>query len=236
MYHLNNWPALCAEGGFSAPGTGKTARMRNQKLLVLLLATALPRLVLANPALGGEGSVSSSTSALVAFFPATPALYPTASAFSVSGGSVSFSSDTSRLAWSGLTADQGVVGRMQPATMPGLDPGASIVKPVTLPSGPGGSTLAISGLLTLGGWRLVRSARQGPGLSLPDWYCAAAAAQIGHMVVYRLDSPALVPLAFESPTPFKPNVLPRRQTTPVGRLSSQATLLSSVPRGPPPVA
>jgi hypothetical protein len=55
---------------------------------------------------------------------------------------------------------------------------------IALPASPGSLTVALSSLLTLGGWRLARQARLVHLVCLPEWYHEGAPAQIGHAIAF----------------------------------------------------
>jgi len=112
---------------------------------------------------------------------------------------------------------------------------------VTLPPPPDGSTLTLSGLLTLAGLRVARSARHA-GLAallhvayVPDWYYADAP-QVGYSVPFDF-APTLQPacgiFSLIVPQPDPPAFAFYRPDSVYRIRSPQHTLLALIPRGPP---
>lgn len=55
---------------------------------------------------------------------------------------------------------------------------------IRVPASPGSLTVAVSSLLTLGGWRLVRQARQIQLGALPEWYSVGGPDQVGRATAF----------------------------------------------------
>lgn len=105
-----------------------------------------------------------------------------------------------------------------------------------LPPEPGAGLLTITGLLPLGAWQVLRSARKVHLGSLPAWYHPSAPHRIGHAVAYDLDVSLLPLCVFDTvcaldnarygPPEFTHRDCPRRP-------GSQYFLPATAPRGPP---
>jgi hypothetical protein len=107
-----------------------------------------------------------------------------------------------------------------------------------LPSAPSSATLCLSAFAGFGVWQLTRSARKMHLGSLPEWYHDGGPAQIGHVTPLDLsfDLSALPICHFEAPDPSgDQGPLPSwwLSRTPRHPFSSQFTLLTADPRGPP---
>ncbi|HOQ87892.1 MAG TPA: hypothetical protein PLQ89_19465 [Phycisphaerae bacterium] len=110
-----------------------------------------------------------------------------------------------------------------------------------LPAPPDAGLLTLTGLLTLAGAQLGRSARRMQFGGLPDWYHAACPGQIGHRLVFDLNDhapierlPAVVfawpPVALQTTSQYGPH----DATAPP--LRPQCVLRLAAPRGPPSCA
>jgi hypothetical protein len=104
---------------------------------------------------------------------------------------------------------------------------------IELPPPPDGGTLTLSGLLTLGGLQLARSARQIRIGSLPEWYAATCPDQIGHVVAVNLDLTDMPVCRFTEPADPQSVIHRGPRDTFVLQLLPQCTLSPSAPRGPP---
>ncbi len=109
-----------------------------------------------------------------------------------------------------------------------------------LPPAPGGATLLLSGLLSLGAIQLTRSARHVHLGVLPAWYHDACPDRIGHTVAFDFDM-ADMPVCFvadiavtdvtANPPAFHKYLRESRS-----RIESQFVLPVIAPRGPPVIA
>ncbi len=77
----------------------------------------------------------------------------------------------------------------------GLDAGGEVRD---LPPLPGSATLFLAAMVSMGGWHLVRSARDLHWGALPEWYHTGGPIQIGHAVPLDLDFHSVPPCWFES--------------------------------------
>lgn len=69
-----------------------------------------------------------------------------------------------------------------------------------LPAPPSSLAVALSSLLTLGGWRLVRQARHVHLVCLPEWYHAGGPGQVGHATLLDLSkSLNVLPICWYQP-------------------------------------
>lgn len=75
------------------------------------------------------------------------------------------------------------------------EPPAASTEVRELPPAPDSHTLVLSAFVSMGAWRLLRTARHWQIAALPDWYHAEGPAQIGHAVAYDFQLFAL-PLCF----------------------------------------
>jgi hypothetical protein len=121
-------------------------------------------------------------------------------------------------------------------------PAAEVVE---LPPGPSSSTLALSGLLTLGAWGAARSARNVQLASMlhavcvPDWYYADAT-QVRHSVPFEFRltlQPILSICGLPAQDPGRVRTLALRSDGDADRLGTPQYILSTTaPRGPPVVS
>ncbi len=109
-----------------------------------------------------------------------------------------------------------------------------------LPAPPGGASLLLSGLLSLGAFQLGRSARHLHLAALPAWYHEACPERIGHTVAFDFDL-ADMPVCFlaeiaatdvTANTPAFHEFLRESGS----RIESQFVLPVTAPRGPPAIA
>ncbi len=106
-----------------------------------------------------------------------------------------------------------------------------------LPASPGGASLLLSGLLSIGAFHLARSARHLHLAALPAWYHEACPERIGHTVAFDFDL-ADMPVCFVAEigaTDVTDNVLSVHEYLrgPPSRIRSQFVLPVIAPRGPP---
>lgn len=118
-----------------------------------------------------------------------------------------------------------------------VEPAAERVE--SLPASPSSLAVALSSLVTLGSWRLVRQARQVHLACLPDWYHEGGPLQVGHATVLSLDLRAhLVPVCWydcesvQTDLSFRPIRLQRWLDLSV-RLFGRCYTPSCAPRSPP---
>jgi len=105
-----------------------------------------------------------------------------------------------------------------------------------LPPLPGSAALFLSGMLSMGAWHLVRSARHLHWPALPEWYHTGGPLQIGHAVLFDLDFHASPLCCFESADDGGGGdrvflCRARRELRP--HCDSQFFLTIAAPRGPP---
>ena len=109
-----------------------------------------------------------------------------------------------------------------------------------LPAPPGGASLLLSGLLSIGAFHLARSARHLHLSALPAWYHEACPDRIGHTVAFDFDLTDM-PVCFvaeiaatdvKANTPAFHEYLRESRS----RIESQYILPIIAPRGPPVLA
>ncbi len=107
----------------------------------------------------------------------------------------------------------------------------------TLPDSPGSASLALSGLLTLGAYGVLRSARHMHLAAPPQWYHDGGPLQIGHAVAYEF-GPQVLPVCWYQLTASAID-LARTPHRPSGdgvrRPRSQQAVQPQAPRAPPQV-
>lgn len=102
-----------------------------------------------------------------------------------------------------------------------------------LPGLPGSASLFLSAVLSMGGWHLVRSARQLHWGALPEWYHTGGPLQIGHTVPFDLNLSASPPCCFEQPAGERPYLYRVRRELRPRCDAQQFLVILAAPRGPP---
>jgi hypothetical protein len=103
---------------------------------------------------------------------------------------------------------------------------------IQLPPAPSSVALAITGMLPMGAWQLVRSARKMHLGSLPDWYHASAPERIGHATLLDLQTTDLPVCVLEIPAPPEPRFTGFDREA-VGFPLLEYIPCATAPRGPP---
>lgn len=107
---------------------------------------------------------------------------------------------------------------------------------IQLPPPPDSARIALSGLLTIGVWSVLRSARGMHLGTIADWYHASAPAQVGHAVAFEPGGQVLLACWTHGPHhDLRPQPTLRvNARAPVARCVSQFSTLATAARGPPP--
>jgi hypothetical protein len=114
---------------------------------------------------------------------------------------------------------------------------ASTEKVENLPASPSSLAVALSSLLTLGGWRLVRQARHVQLVCVPEWYHAGGPGQIGHATPLDLGTTLnVLPICWYQPDCVRVDGRPMAyydQTERCAVWNSLSFIPTSAPRAPP---
>ncbi len=108
---------------------------------------------------------------------------------------------------------------------------------IAVPVSPGSLTVALSSLLTLGGWRLVRQARLVYLVCLPEWYHEGGPGQVGHAIPFDLNTRAnVLPICWYQPDCLVVSSQPMAHYSRPERCAPWDSLYfipTSAPRAPP---
>lgn len=117
---------------------------------------------------------------------------------------------------------------------PGIPAGQKIEN---LPASPSSLAVALSSLLTLGSWRLIRQARQVHLVCLPEWYHEGGPGQVGYATPLELGkSLNLLPICWYQPAGMGVSPRPTAYYSRPERCSAWDSLYfipTSAPRSPP---